>query len=98
MYFQDALEPPDVKDIDTVTVHAAFELVSRLMDEMRDVDERHRIGAFDNEQSARLQPPQNLAGMQYRQWAFQASKIERLHRRNQSWNRIYQLEVEEIYG
>jgi hypothetical protein len=54
-----------MKDENVVGLGAEFKPVSRLVNEMGNIDPRQRVRTFDDEQSARLQVPQGLAGPQH---------------------------------
>jgi len=53
-----------------------FDLAAHLTGEMRNVDQRKRIGAFDDQEIARAEPGKRLAGAQRRQRALQPFEIE----------------------
>ena len=53
-------------------------MVTRLAEQMRYIDLRHRIGADDNEHVARHRSHQRLAGAQRWQRAFQTAEVEDL--------------------
>ena len=53
-----------------------FERVAGLIEEVRNVDTGEWVGAFDDENIARLRLAQRLPGAQRRQRAFQAAQIQ----------------------
>src|SRR5579871_94628 len=57
-----------------------FERVAGLVQQVRDVDAGERIGAFDDQDLARLHGLERLAGAQRRERAFEAAQVEGVFR------------------
>lgn len=71
---------PNVEYENAVFAFLALEGVIACCQKMGDVDDTHRIRAFDDETLASSQSTQRLAGPQHRQRAMQAAQIENLRR------------------
>ena len=63
----------------------AFQHVAGLVEQVRDVDRRKRVGAFHDDDVARGHALQHLMGTQGRQWAFQPTQIDDFFRSAHSY-------------
>ena len=65
-----------MKDVDAAALRAMFDCTAQFPGQMDDIDRRERIGAFDDQQIARVQTAQRLAGTQNGQRALEPFEIE----------------------
>ena len=65
-----------MEDVDPVALYIEFQAVAVCADEMRYVDHRKGIRAFDNHKCAMAELLQQLARAQNRQGTFKAAEIE----------------------
>jgi hypothetical protein len=65
-----------MEDIEAVALNLLFQNVAADMNEMRNVDHRERIGAFDDDALARAETVETFLRAQHRQRAFEAAEIE----------------------
>ena len=66
----------DEEDVYISTPRVVDEIITRLAQQVRDVDLGQRIGAFDDDHAARYQARQRLAGAQRRQRAFETTQVD----------------------
>jgi hypothetical protein len=72
-----SLATPDMEDKEAIGRLLVLERVAGLAQEMGNVDDGERIGAFDDQTAAMRQTFQHLTGPQHGQRTVQAAQIER---------------------
>lgn len=70
------MRPPDMKNRRAADIFLALQEVASLTQEVRDIDGRERIGAFDDQQIAAAQPAQSFSRAQRRQRTAQSAQIK----------------------